>query len=90
MDLPGRREASRGGFIVMKLVVPPSCGPAGPTILIGRNRFGNWVVREQNGLFGGLFANRADAIKQALFENGHNPDSIVEVSQERELDILWI
>jgi hypothetical protein len=38
-------------------------------------------------MFGGLFVNRAQAFKYALFENGHHPETIVEVSREIELDI---
>jgi hypothetical protein len=72
----------------VKLVEPPSCSPAVSTIVfIGRNRRGNWVAREQNGLFGGLFVNRAQAFKFALFENGHHPETIVELPREIELDI---
>lgn len=71
----------------MKLDLPPSCKPAAPTVFVGRNRRGNWVAREQNGVFGGLFVNRAQAFKYALRENGHHPESIVELSPETELDI---
>jgi hypothetical protein len=72
----------------MKLVEPPSCSPAASTIVfIGRNRRGNWVAREQNGLFGGLFVNRAQAVKYALFENGHHPETIIELPRDIELDI---
>jgi hypothetical protein len=31
------------------------------------------VAQQQNGLYGGLFVNRAQAIKYALFENGRHP-----------------
>jgi hypothetical protein len=41
-------------------------------------------------LFGGLFVNRAQALKYALFENGHHPETIVEVSREIELDVPCI
>jgi hypothetical protein len=41
----------------------------------------------QNGLYGGLFVNRTQAIKYALFENGHHPETIVELSGEIELDM---
>lgn len=60
---------------------------AASTILVGRNGYGNWVVREQNGAFGGLFVNRAQAFKYALHQNGHHPEAIIEVSGEIELDI---
>ena len=34
-----------------------------------------------------LFVNRAQAVKYALFENGHHPETIVELSREIELDM---
>lgn len=73
----------------MKIVEPPSCSTAASAIVfIGRNRRGEWVAREQNGLFGGLFVNRAQAVKYALFENGHHPETIVELPREVEIDLL--
>lgn len=71
----------------MKFVEPPSCSSASTIVFIGRNSRGNWVVQEQNGLYGGLFVNHAQALRYALFENGHNPEMIVEVSREIELDM---
>ena len=71
----------------MKFVKPPSCGSLSAIVFIGRDRRGNWVAQEQNGLFGGLFVNRAQAIKYALFENGHHPETIVELVREIELDM---
>lgn len=74
--------------MTVNLVVPPSCSLAASTVvLVGRNRRGNWVARERNGLFGGLFANRAQAWKYALYENGHHPEAIFEVSHQIELDV---
>ena len=72
----------------MKLVEPPSCSSAAlPLVFIGRNHKGDWVAQEQNGLYGGLFVNRAQAIKYALFENGRHTETIVELSREIELDM---
>ena len=72
----------------MKLVEPPSCSSAALALtFIGRNHRGDWVAQEQNGLYGGLFVTRAQAIKYALFENGRHPEAIVEVSRELELDM---
>ena len=72
----------------MKLVEPPSCRPQVSTIVfIGRNKKGHWVAQEQNGLFGGLFVNRAQALKYALFENGNHLETIVELPREIELEI---
>jgi hypothetical protein len=70
----------------VKLVEPPSCSSASPIVFIGKNSRGNWVAQEQNGLYGGLFVNRAQAVKYALFENGHHPETIIELSREIELD----
>jgi hypothetical protein len=65
---------------------PPSCSSPSNLVFIGRNSRGQWVAQEQNGLFGGLFVNRAQAVKYALFENGRHPETIVELSRDVELD----
>ena len=70
----------------MKLVEPPSCSAAASTVVfIGRDHRGHWVAREQDGLYGGLFISREQAIKYALFENGHHPETIIELPREIEL-----
>lgn len=71
----------------MKLVEPPSCSAASTIVFIGKNGRGQWVAQEQNGLYGGLFVNRTQAIKYALFENGHHPETIIELSREIELNM---
>jgi hypothetical protein len=71
----------------VKLVEPPSCSSASTIVFIGKNGRGQWVAQEQSGLYGGLFVNRAQAVKYALFENGHHPETIVELSREIELDM---
>jgi len=71
----------------VKLVEPPSCSSASTIVFIGRNSRGHWVAQEQSGLYGGLFVNRAQAVKYALFENGRHPETIVELSREIELDL---
>ena len=71
----------------MKLAEPPSCSSPSAIVFIGKNSRGNWVAQEQNGLYGGLFVSRAQAVKYALFENGHRPETIVEVAREIELDM---
>ena len=71
----------------MKLVEPPSCSSPSQIVFIGRDKGGHWVAQGQNGLYGGLFVNRAQAFKYALCENGHHPEMIVELSREIELDM---
>lgn len=69
----------------MKKTEPPSCSSS--LVFIGKNSRGNWVAQEKNGLFGGLFVNRAEAVRYALFENGHHPEDIVSTPYVLELDI---
>jgi hypothetical protein len=72
----------------VKLVEPPSCGTAAfSLVFIGQNHKGDWVAQEQNGRYGGLFVNRAQAIKYALAENGHHPETIIELPRKIELDM---
>ena len=71
----------------MKLVEPPSCSSPSAIVFIGKNSRGNWVAQQQHGLYGGLFVNRAQAVKYALSENGHHRETIIELSCEIELDI---
>jgi hypothetical protein len=71
----------------VKLVEPPSCSAKSTIVFIGKNSRGNWVVQEQNGLYGGLFVNRRQAVRYALFENGRHPETIVELPGEIELEI---
>ena len=69
----------------MKQTEPPSYSSS--LVFIGKNSRGNWVAQEKNGLFGGLFVNRAEAVRYALFENGHHPESIVLTPYVLELDM---
>ncbi|MDE5466224.1 hypothetical protein [Bradyrhizobium sp. CSS354] len=71
----------------MKLAELPLRIPAAGRILVGRNRRGTWVARDQNGRFGGLFVNRAQALKYAR-RIGQHSESIVELAEEIELDIF--
>ena len=54
-------------------------------MLVGRNSRGHWVVRSQDGLCGGLFVNRTEALRFALFENVHRPDAVILVTGNLEL-----
>jgi hypothetical protein len=66
---------------------PPSTKPSSTAFLIGRNSRGNWVVRDQSGLRGGLFVDRAEALRFALFENGRRPQAVVMVPGILELEL---
>ena len=68
---------------------PPSTKPSSSAdlFLIGRNSRGNWVVKDQSGLRGGLFVDRAEALRFALFENGRRPQAAIMVPGVLELDV---
>ena len=73
----------------MKHTEPPS--PQSCTrsslFLIGKDSRGHWVVQDDQGSCGGLFVNRAEALKFAMFENGNRPQAVVMVPGVFELDM---
>ena len=67
---------------------PPAASSSNsPLFLIGKNSRGQWVVRDQRGLCGGLFVGRAEALKYAMFENGNRPNAVIMVPDVLELDM---
>jgi hypothetical protein len=70
----------------MRQAEPPSSSKSSP-FLIGQNSRGNWVVRDQRGLSGGIFIDRAEAIRFAMFENGDRPQAVIMVAGVFELDM---
>ena len=66
---------------------PPSTARAKSLFRIGRNSCGNWVVQDQTGLCGGMFVNRTEALKFAMFENGNRPQAVIMVPGILELDM---
>ena len=67
---------------------PPSANCLNsPLFLIGQNSRGNWVVQHQKRFCGGLFVNRAQALKFAMFESGNRPQAVIMVPGILELDI---
>ena len=55
--------------------------------LIGKDCRGNWVAQDVRGQYGGLFLNRVDALRFALFENGNRPQAVIMVPGVFELDM---
>jgi hypothetical protein len=78
-------RAGQQELFVEKIDEPPS--RTSNHVIVGRNSRGNWVAQEQNGLFGGLFVSRAQALKYALFENGQHPETIILTTNIVELDM---
>jgi hypothetical protein len=71
-----------------KAAEPPSCLRP-PIFMIGRDSRGNWVAQEQGGARGGLFVDRAGALKFAKSESGNHPRAVVRVSGVLELDASY-
>jgi hypothetical protein len=66
---------------------PPSTARAKSLFRVGMNSRGNWVVQDQSGLCGGMFVNRTEAVKFAMFENGNRPQAVIMVPGVLELDM---
>lgn len=58
-----------------------------PLFTVGQDRRGNWVVKDQRGICGGLFVNRDAALRFVRAENGYRPQAAVMVSEVLELEI---
>ena len=73
----------------MSIQEPPSARShsKSPLFFIGKNSRGNWVVQDQHHLSGGLFIDRAAALRFALFENGYQPQSFIMVQGVLKLDL---
>ncbi len=74
----------------MNQAEPPSPRLSTPSSLfrIGKDSHGHWVVQDQQGLRGGLFVDRAEALKFAMFENGNRPQAVIMVPGVLELDMV--
>jgi hypothetical protein len=69
---------------------PPSTRPAvlrRRLFQIGRDSLGHWVAQDRQGLCGGLFVDRAQALKFAKSENGNCADAVIIVPGIIELDM---
>jgi hypothetical protein len=73
---------------MMKQTEPPSLHPCvnHSNFRIGRNSRGQWVVQDEQGTRGGLFIDRIQALRFAMFENGNRPQAVVMVPGILELD----
>ena len=55
-------------------------------LYIGQDHDGHWVVKDARSLCGGLFANRTEAIRFAMYECQRRPQSVVMLPDGLELD----
>ncbi|HWK68252.1 MAG TPA: hypothetical protein VNS34_25280 [Rhizobiaceae bacterium] len=54
----------------------PFCPTHNGRFLVGRDRRGRWIVRDEKGQVGGLFADRASAVRFAMFESDYAPGAV--------------
>jgi hypothetical protein len=66
---------------------PTSSSSKSSLFLVGRDSHGHWVVQDQSHRRGGLFIDRAEALKYAMFENGRRPQAVIMVPDVLELDM---
>lgn len=63
----------------MTTIVPPAlCEPDSPLphFIIGQDRDGRWLARDETGHIGGIFRDRCAAERFAAFESGHCPGGV--------------
>jgi hypothetical protein len=53
--------------------------------LVGQDQNGQWVVRDKQGLCGGLFISKREAMRYALLETGNRPDHVTIVQEPIEI-----
>jgi hypothetical protein len=85
----GNLVRKTGALTAMLKGEPPSPRTAAriPMFRVGRDSRGHWVVEDQQGVRGGLFVDRAEALKFAMFENGDRPQAVIMVPGILELEI---
>ena len=58
-----------------------------PRFRVGQNSHGEWIVQHEGGRYGGIFVDRSEALKYALFENGNHHNAVMIVPGIMELKI---
>jgi hypothetical protein len=59
-----------------------------PSLFLGTDSRGNWIVRDRAGRRGGVFVNRSAALLYARLETGQRRSGVVTVAGNLELGIL--
>ena len=67
--------------------IKPAGGVGSACLFIGQNHQGEWVVRDDRCTCGGLFQNRSDAIRFAMFECQRRPQSVIMLPDGLELNL---
>lgn len=88
-DDPGPPAARMAGATDVRFgpVDPDIVSEAIPAFFIGRNADGFWVVRERNGLIGGIFFLKTSALSFARMQAGEAGCATIFPAERFELDI---
>jgi hypothetical protein len=73
MDAPHRRSSNSNS--------------GSSTFLLGQDSSGHWVVQDEQRLWGGIFFDRVEAVKFAMFEPSGQPRAVILVPGIFELDM---
>jgi hypothetical protein len=56
--------------------------------MVGRDVEGHWIARDEEGLTGGVFADRTAAIRFAVMESNHQPGAVRLAPDTAELSLF--
>lgn len=61
-----------------------------PLFLLGQNGHGQWVIREMHGRMEGIFTDRKEAIRFALYESGSSNPTVIPINGPLEMEALEV
>jgi hypothetical protein len=73
----------------MPMECKPEIAAKTASLLVGKDHCGHWVVRDLRGLCGGVFTNRKDALRFAMFDCQRTPQSVIMTPYGLELDMTF-
>jgi hypothetical protein len=92
-DAPNARTPANGrlgenrGKTMLQQDIKAASAVGSSCLFIGQNRRGQWVVRDARSICGGLFENRTEAIRFAMYECQRRPQSVIMLPDGLELDL---
>jgi hypothetical protein len=78
--------ASKMGDVMIHQNIRAAQASSLSRLFIGRDRDGHWMVKDARSRCGGLFANRIEAIRFAMYECQRRPQSVIMLPDGLELD----
>jgi hypothetical protein len=81
----GSLSKKRGNLMILQDI--KAAGAASwSSLFIGQDRSGHWVVKDARSLCGGLFTDRKEAIRFAMYECQRRPQSVIMLPDGLEFD----